>query len=255
MILHENPFSLTGRNFLITGAASGIGRVTSIILSKLGANLILLDINLAGLNETLLSCKPTDRIMCFDLLKSKNIKDEILKLTAEFGKLHGFIHLAGKPYISPLKTLNEERCNEVYTLNTYSALELAKSFINKNIYAGDKGSIVLVSSVYGLVGSAANVGYAMSKSALHGITKSLAIELAGKGIRINCVAPGFVKTSMMESIDGAFADDHTRILNQLHPLGLGEPEDVGYAIAYLLSDAAKWVTGSIISVDGGFTAQ
>jgi NAD(P)-dependent dehydrogenase (short-subunit alcohol dehydrogenase family) len=250
-----NPFTLIGKNYLVTGAASGIGKSTSIILSKLGANLILLDIDSSGLNETLKECKSTDRIIVFDLTKLKALKDVLLEHVLNFGKLHGFIHLAGKPYISPLKTISEEKCAEVYALNTYSALELAKIFINKNIYFGEKGSIVLVSSVYGFVGSAANVGYAMSKSALHGITKSLSVELASRGIRVNCVAPGFVKTNMMHEIDGTFTDDHVRILNGLHPLGLGEPEDVAYSIAYLLSDAAKWVTGSVLNIDGGFTAQ
>jgi NAD(P)-dependent dehydrogenase (short-subunit alcohol dehydrogenase family) len=95
----------------------------------------------------------------------------------------------------------------------------------------------------------------MSKAALHGITKSLSVELAGKGIRVNCVAPGFVKTNMMNAINGTFTDDHTIILDKMHPLGLGDPEDVAFSIAYLLSDAAKWVTGSILNIDGGFTAQ
>jgi NAD(P)-dependent dehydrogenase (short-subunit alcohol dehydrogenase family) len=252
---HYNPFSLEGRNFLITGAASGIGRATSIVLSKLGANLIMLDINLTGLHETINSCKSTDKLLDLDLTKTGPVKDELQKVVQDFGKLHGFIHLAGKPYVSPLKAISEEKCAEIYSLNTYSAIALAKIFIGKNIYAGEKGSIVLVSSVYGLVGSAANVCYAMSKSALHGITKSLSVELAGKGIRVNCIAPGFVKTNMMTTINGSFTDDHTNLLNQLHPLGMGEPEDVAYSVAYLLSDAAKWVTGSILSVDGGFTAQ
>jgi NAD(P)-dependent dehydrogenase (short-subunit alcohol dehydrogenase family) len=255
MTLGFNPFSLEGRNFLITGAASGIGRETSIVLSNLGARLILLDINRDGLNETLRLCKPSDRTMVLDLTCSEIIKDELSKVVADFGKLHGFVHLAGKPYISPLKTINKEKCSEIFALNTYAAIELAKVFINKNIYIGEKGSIVLVSSVYGLVGSAANVGYAMSKSAIHGITKSLSIELAGKGIRVNCVAPGFVKTNMMTVINGTFPDEHTDLLNKMHPLGLGDPEDVAYSIAYLLSDAAKWMTGSILNIDGGFTAQ
>lgn len=250
-----NPFSLTGRNILVTGAASGIGKATSIVLSQLGANLILLDINEAGLTETHESCKSTDQILVCDITKFQSLKDEIANAVQKTGKLHGFVHLAGKPYISPLKTISDEKCTEIFNLNTLSAIELAKIFINRNVYAGEKGSIVLISSVYGVVGSAANVGYAMSKSALHGITKSLAIELSGKGIRVNCIAPGFIKTKMMDDINGSFSNDHDEYLHKLHPLGLGEPEDVGYAIAYLLSDASKWVTGSILSVDGGFTAQ
>jgi NAD(P)-dependent dehydrogenase (short-subunit alcohol dehydrogenase family) len=255
MNISFNPFSLNGKNFIVTGASSGIGKVTSIILSKLGANLILLDKDYSGLIDTHLKCKSTDKMLTLDLMKASLVKDEIIRVISDFGKLHGFVHLAGKPYISPLKTINEEKCLEIYSLNTYSAIELAKVFINKKVFVGENGSIVFVSSVYALVGSAANVGYAMSKSALHGITKSLSIELADKGIRVNCIAPGFVKTNMMTEIDGVFADDHTALLDKMHPLGIGEPEDVAYAIAYLLSDAAKWVTGSIFNIDGGFTAK
>ncbi len=250
-----NPFTLEGKNFLITGAASGIGRATSIILSKLGAKLILADINQEGLVSTIKCCDSEAISLQIDLSDAASIKDKIFKAVSEFGKLHGIVHVAGKSYIAPLKSVTEEKCREVYSLNTYAAIELAKTFINRNVYAGERGSIVFISSVYGVVGSAANVAYAMSKSALHGITKSLAIELAGKNIRVNCVAPGFVKTNMMDSASSMFDSNYAETLNKLHPLGVGEPEDIAFSIAYLLSDAAKWVTGAILNVDGGFTAQ
>jgi len=250
-----NPFSLVDRNFLITGAASGIGRKTSIILSKMGARLILCDINESALANTLNECGVGSIMLPLDLSDPNLIKSKIPDIANSFGKLHGFVHLAGRSYIAPLKSVSAERCNEIFAINTYSALELAKAFINRNVYIGEKGSIVLISSVYGVVGSAANVAYAMSKSALHGITKSLALELAGKGIRVNCVAPGFVKTNMLDNASKMFDEGYAETLNKLHPLGVGEPEDVAFAIAYLLSDASKWVTGSILNVDGGFTAQ
>lgn len=255
MMNNYNPFTLEGKIFLITGAASGIGRATSIILSKLGAKLVLVDINQEGLTNTLNSCDSVAITLIIDLTDSASIKKKIVEVVEGFGKLNGIVHIAGKSYIAPLKSVSEEKCREVYSLNTYAAIELAKVFTNRNVYAGEKGSIVFLSSVYGVVGSAANVAYAMSKSALHGITKSLAIELAGKGIRVNCVAPGFVKTNMLDKASGMFDENYAETLNKLHPLGVGEPEDVAFSIAYLLSDAAKWVTGSIMNVDGGFTAQ
>lgn len=250
-----NPFTLEGKIILITGAASGIGRATSIILSKLGAKLILVDINEEGISLVINSCDNEAIALQIDLSDSASIKNKILEIVSVFGKLNGIVHVAGKSYIAPLKSVTEERCREIYALNTYAGIELAKVFTNRNVYAGEKGSIVYVSSVYGLVGSAANVAYAMSKAALHGITKALAIELASKGIRVNCVAPGFVKSNMMDAASDMFDKDYTETLNKLHPLGIGEPDDIAYAIAYLLSDVAKWVTGSIFSIDGGFTAQ
>jgi NAD(P)-dependent dehydrogenase (short-subunit alcohol dehydrogenase family) len=248
-------FSLNDKKYLITGAASGIGKATAITLSKMGADLILADINSEGLMETKTHCKSSDQLLVLDLSKSSIIKDAVEGAVKSFGLLNGFVHLAGKPYISPLKTISEEKCKEIYILNTYAAIELAKTFSNKKVYVGEKGSIVLVSSVYALVGSSANVGYAMSKAALHGITKSLAIELASKKIRVNCIAPGFIKTKMMGDTNPMFAENYGDVLEKLHPFGIGEPDDIANAIAFLLSEAAKWITGTILCVDGGFTAQ
>jgi NAD(P)-dependent dehydrogenase (short-subunit alcohol dehydrogenase family) len=251
-----NPLDIRGRKYLITGAASGIGRATSILLSKLGANLILVDINLEGLEQTKLACSDEDVIVQLDLLKPETFKKSIESVIVGFGKINGFIHLAGIPYLSPLRAINANKTLDVYKVNTYAGIELARIFTSKKVFAGEFGSIVLISSVYGSVGSAANVGYAMSKGAVQSATKALAIELASKNIRVNCVAPSFVKTEMMDDISSSFSSDsYLSNLEKMHPLGLGESIDVANSIAFLLSDMAKWITGSVISVDGGFTAQ
>ena len=215
----------------------------------------MVDIDIVGLNSTLDQCESEALILQMDLTDAKSFKSKITNTVSLFGKLNGIIHVAGKPYIVPLKSITEKKCREIYSINTYAAIELSKIFINRNVYSGEKGSIVYVSSVYGVVGSAANAGYAMSKFALHGITKSLGIELARKKIRVNCVACGFVKTNMLDSTSDSFNENYINTLESLHPLGIGEPEDVAFSIAYLLSDASKWVTGSVMNVDGGFTAQ
>lgn len=250
-----NPLNLTGRKLLITGAASGIGRATCIILSKLGAELILVDVNEQGLQQTQQACQNNSMVLNIDLSNAESIKQKVLDIVSIFGQIHGFAHIAGRPYITPLKGVTEKACSEIYKLNSYAAIELAKVFTNRKVYAGENGAIVLISSVYGVVGSAANVGYAMTKAGIIGVTKALAIELAPKGIRVNCVAPGFIKTEMMKNTSGSFDDNYMQTLNDLHPLGLGEAEDIAYAITYLFSDMAKWVTGSVMNVDGGFTAQ
>lgn len=250
-----NPLDLSGRSYIITGAASGIGKATAILLSRLGAKLLLLDINAESLQTMHALCEnPTDSLV-IDLTQSGGIKNSVKEKITAFGKINGFVHCAGIPYISPLNAINIEKSETLYRLNTYAAIELAKVCSNKQTYAGEHGSFVLLSSVYGLVGSAANVVYAMSKAAIIGITRSLAIELAPKKIRVNCIAPGFVKTNMLTANAGAFDEAYNLKLEAMHPLGLGDAESIAEPIAFLLSDASRWITGAVINVDGGFTVQ
>jgi NAD(P)-dependent dehydrogenase (short-subunit alcohol dehydrogenase family) len=253
--MHKNNLlDFSSKNILITGAASGIGRKTAITLSSLGANLILLDVNEEALKETQKECSENTRILVYDLLDTENLKKAVENKIAETGKLHALINIAGIPCVQPLKVLKTETVEKVLRINTLAALELSKIFCNIKNHQGDYPSIIFISSVYGLVGSAANVAYSMSKAALHGITKSLAVEMAGKNIRVNCIAPGFIKTEMFDNVSGAFDDEYNKRLSDLHPLGLGEAQDIANSIVFLASDMSKWITGAILSVDGGFTA-
>lgn len=247
--------NLRDRTYIITGAASGIGKALSQTLSELEARLLLIDINKEGLDKLQKSLPSESETLILDLTQTDSIKASIKAKVDTFGKLNGFVHCAGIPYISPLKTINTAKSESLYKLNTYAAIELAKICSNKQIYAGEHGAFVLISSVYGIVGSAANVAYAMSKGAIISITKALAIELASKDIRINCVAPGFVKTTMMDNISKSLDSSYLKTLESLHPMGLGDARAVAEPIAFLLSDAARWITGAVLSVDGGFTAQ
>jgi NAD(P)-dependent dehydrogenase (short-subunit alcohol dehydrogenase family) len=250
-----NPLCLENRRYLITGAASGMGRATAVYLSRLGARLLLIDVNEEALKDTHKNVGETDSILCLDLTDTEQLKSRIASDVEMNGKLSGIAHCAGLPYIAPLKMISEDTAMKVFKINTYAGLELAKLFSNKKIYAGEKGSIVFISSVYGMVGSAANAGYAMTKGAIQSITKSLAMELAAKGIRVNCIAPGFVKTEMGNQINHNFDEAYGEHIERLHPLGWGTPDDIAAGIAYLFSDMSKWITGIILSIDGGFTAQ
>jgi NAD(P)-dependent dehydrogenase (short-subunit alcohol dehydrogenase family) len=253
-----NPVELSNRRYLISGAASGIGRATAIYLSKLGANLLLVDINEEQLKVTqdlCLSHSSVLVVLSIDVTDYDAMRIGIMTDVESNGKLHGLVHCAGLPYIAPLKMISKDKVMKVYQVNTYAGLEMAKIFISKNVYAGENGSIVFISSIYGIVGSIANVGYSMSKGAIQSATKALAIELAPKKIRVNCIAPGFIKTEMRNHINHNFDIDHDNNIESLHPLGWGNPNDIAAGIAYLFSDMSRWVTGTIMNIDGGFTAQ
>jgi len=252
-----NPMSLNNKTIIVTGAASGIGRETSLILHALGAKLLLLDVNESGLYD--LQGKLKERVFCrtIDLMDNDAIKSILLDAKEEIGCTYtGLVHCAGIPAVIPLRALSNDQYEKVMKINTQAGLNLAKVFATKQGHdIEQQGSIVFISSVYGVVGSSANVAYATSKAAVIGMTKALAIELANKAIRVNCVAPGFIKTHMSNGVSTMFDASYEEKIESMHPLGWGEAIDIALGIAFLLSDASKWTTGAVFNIDGGFTAQ
>jgi NAD(P)-dependent dehydrogenase (short-subunit alcohol dehydrogenase family) len=251
-----SPMDLTGRRFLVTGAASGIGRATSVLLSRLGARVACADIDEAGLEETrgMLHGDAND-VHVRDLKEIEGIAGWLAELAGSFGPLHGLVHAAGVPAPWPLRTLSAPAWRDVFLINTEVALVLTKAFHGRKVYAGDYGSVVFISSVMARVGSPAASVYSMTKAALDGMARSLAVELAPRGIRVNCVAPGFVRTAMFDRAEKLQDPGYSARVEALHPLGLGQPGDVANAAAFLLGDAARWITGTVLVVDGGYTAQ
>lgn len=252
-----NLVNLEKKNIIITGAASGIGKACAKLFSELGASLLLLDVNepaLLDLSKTL-----SGKIVCksFDLTDFDALKKNVMASKEELGGSYtGFVHCAGVPSIVPLRALSNSQYEKVQKINVQAGLNLAKIFSSRSCHDEEQqGAIVFISSVYGIVGSAANVAYSMSKAAVIGMTKSLAVELSSKNIRVNCVAPGFIKTNMANDVSIMFDSQYEKKIESMHLLGWGEPIDVANSIAFLLSDAAKWITGSVFNVDGGFTAQ
>ncbi len=250
-----NPLDLTGRVFLVTGASSGIGLATSVLLSQLGARIVMLARNEHRLLSALPQLEGSGHLAkAFDLVASDGVPGMLRALSAEIGAISGVVHCAGAQLIRPLRVVTSQDIDALLKLNVTAALMLAKGFRQKGVHAA-AGSIVLVSSVMGLVGAPARSAYCASKSALHSMSKSLALELAPEGIRVNCVAPGFVKTQMLAETESTLDSEQLRRIEELHPLGFGDPRDVANAIAFLLGDTSRWVTGSTIVVDGGYLAQ
>ena len=249
----NNPFSLENKSILVTGASSGIGKEVAISIAKMGAAVILNGRNVERLNEVAkIINKNSTIIVSGDLTDSTTIKT----LVETIPKLDGLVHAAGIMRLLPFKFIASNDLNEMMNINftapTLLSLELVKKKkINNN------ASIVYISSITGsLIGSKANSMYAASKGAVSGMVKGMAIDLAKKNIRVNEVAPGMIETSGAFEIENVVSKDAILEDKKKYPLGTyGQPEDVANACVYLLSSASKWITGTKIVVDGGFTAQ
>ncbi|MBQ3626468.1 MAG: SDR family oxidoreductase [Synergistaceae bacterium] len=253
----RNLFNLAGKNFIVTGAASGIGMETALLLHELGAKLLLLDVNEELLNKNFGNIDNAVNISC-DLTDFDNLKSVIASSKQNYFEdgFDGLVHCAGIPSVVPLRALTNQAYEKVQKINVQAGLNLAKIFSGRGIYKADRiCAIVFISSVYGLVGSSCNAAYAISKAAVIGMTKSLAVELAPKKIRVNCIAPGFIKTNMADKVNLLFDDKYSDKIEAMHLLGWGEALDIANGIAFLLSDASKWTTGAVFNIDGGFTAQ
>lgn len=154
----------------------------------------------------------------------------------------------------PLRNVNSSAVRDLFALNVTTAFMLAKGLRHKQVRKSSS-SIVFISSAVGLVGQPGVSVYSSTKGAILSMTKSLALELAREGIRVNAVCPGVVNTSMTKGLEKAIGQENFQTVIDAHPLGLGEPVDVANAILFLLSPSSRWMTGSALTVDGGYTAQ
>jgi NAD(P)-dependent dehydrogenase (short-subunit alcohol dehydrogenase family) len=252
-----NPLSLAGRSILITGASAGIGRSTAGLVSELGARVTLVGRNATRLEETLRTLTGDgQRNAPFDLQSTDAIADWFSGLVTEQGPFDGLVHSAGIGSLVPLRVLTVSQMEDVMRINVVAAMALTKAFSRKRAYQPGTAAIVFVASVAGLTGAPARSAYSASKGALIAFARSAALELAKTGIRVNCVAPAYVKTEMFEDAFKTMTPEQMEtLIEATQPLGLGTPLDVAHSIAFLLADTARWITGSVLAVDGGYTAQ
>lgn len=252
-----NPLDLSGKLILVTGASSGIGRGTAHTLSRLGAQVILAGRREDALVETRFQMDNPQlhTVEPFDLNDIASIPDWVRTVVRRAGApLSGFVHSAGVSAAVPLRAMTDGRMLSVLGPNLHAALSLLKATTARGVVAETGASLVLISSIAGLVGEAGLVAYSASKGALHSAVRSAARELAAKRIRVNCVAPGYVETPMLQEARNTLPEENYAAIVSRHPLGIGGVDDVANAVSYLLSDASKWVTGITLTVDGGYTA-
>lgn len=243
-----NPFSLTGKTILITGASSGIGRAIAVECTRLDARVIITGRNESRLAETMSMLKDGDHMSVSCDLNDKN---QVATIVGSLPQLDGFVANAGCNRRMLCQFIKEENLDIVMRTNLISPILLTKTLL-KNKKINKEASIVFTSSIAAYHSSIGDSVYSATKGGIQSFSKVLAMELAGKKIRVNTIQPGMVRTGFVEnSVLSAedYAADEKR-----YPLGrYGLPEDIAHAAAFLLSDASSWMTGSSIVVDGGIS--
>ncbi len=255
--MSTNPFSLEGKTILITGASSGIGRQCAISCSLAGASLVLLGRNKKRLKETadLLAPSSSCKTYCFDLTEEEAVNSFIRSINSSFITLDGVIHAAGVSTTLPLRFSSFDKQETILKTNVMGPINLTKELIKKKGALVDGSSVIFIASIMATVGEIGKTLYSISKGALVAGVKSMALELAPRIIRVNSISPGVVKSPMSTSSVYSKDDESLARIEKLHPLGVGDVSDVANACVYLSSDASKWVTGSNLIIDGGYTAR
>lgn len=238
----------SNKRILIDGCARGIGKKTAVLLSRLGARIVMMDVNGELLTESIKDLFGSGhmKVVC-DLEDLHGLGNEINKIVSEFGPFNGYVHCTGIRSYRPLNVMDYQIVQRVMNVNFVSFVEIVKALIKKGNFEPGL-SIVAVSSISARIGGAGVGAYAASKAAIDGIIRSLAQELQKKKIRINSVMPGQVKT---ETYDETIGDNIDSVLSRQY-LGLAQPEDVANAIMFLLSDMSRMITGAALPLDGGY---
>ena len=251
-------FSLTGKKIVVTGASSGIGRAIALRCAEAGADIIAMGRCRERLEECVAafpSCTRS-RIVAIDfnvLHSFEEMEPVIADAVADLGKIDGFVHSAGTAFSRPLRVTQLNDFLVDYQLNVAAGFGLAGILSKKKYLNSDGASFVFISSVAARIGTAGKCSYSATKGALLSGARALAAELCGKKIRVNTVSPGYVANTGItrEDLDRLTAEGRQRIWDD-HPLGMGEPDNIAGPVVFLLSDAAVWITGSDLCVDGGY---
>jgi len=254
--VHRSFLDFAGRWVVVTGASSGIGRAIAIELARHRANVALVGRDVGRLAETASQLRGGEhRTLSLDLASHDELAPAIQALRRDTGPLYGLCHAAGIVDTRPLSSSTAPQVRALLDVNFLGGLELARIVCRRDVMSPEGGSLLFISSIYGLVGMPGQIAYSATKGALVAAARAMAIELARRRIRVNTLSPGLVETRMTESALDKLSSEHVEKLKALHPLGVGEPVDVARAAIFLLAPASRWITGVDLPVDGGFIAQ
>jgi len=240
---------LKGKTILITGATSGIGKATCEEAINYGARIIAIGRNTDELSELKARFSEQVQILKLNLLEVNYCDKIALAIAKE--EVHGFLHAAGISPTMPINREKRETWNQAMEFNVYIGVEIAQLLVKtKRPYLS---SIVYVSSVMADLAEKAKGTYSMSKGALNAISRSQALEYSRFNVRVNTISPAVVNTPLTVNSEYRKSEEGMRDILSKHPLGLGEPEDIANAALFLLSDVSRWITGTNLKIDGGYS--
>ena len=240
--------------YIVTGASSGLGEATALLLNELGATVIGIGRNIERLERMKARCKYPENMF----LESKDLTEDIeglpkyiKELKDKYGKFSGMAYCAGKLGIYPLKMLDFDNTIKVFNINYFAPIFMTKGFVDRRNNVGVGASCVYISSMDTIIGTRGQSIYSGTKAGLVASIKAISKEVSGQGIRMNCVMPSMIKTSMtidrFSNLTGVTED----MQKDSYPFGWGEPNDVANMIVYLLSDKAKFISGQNYIIDSG----
>lgn len=248
--------TLHNKTIVITGASSGIGRQIAIDSASQGAATILVARNKSRLEETRQMLVTGNHFVCpFDVTDFGNIDGLINEVYEKAGAISGFVHCAGLESTIPFRNMKAEIYENLFKINVIAAFEFARIISKKKYMNPDGGSFVFLGSVMSRYGREGKVGYCASKGALTSSIKAMSLELSSRKIRCNVILPGVVQTEMINKMFESIPESSVKQITDQHPLGLGMPEDIANMAVFLLSDRSRWITGSELVIDGGYSAQ
>jgi NAD(P)-dependent dehydrogenase (short-subunit alcohol dehydrogenase family) len=243
----NNPFSLSGKTILITGASSGIGKEAAIHISQAGGTVFITGRDEERLKETFDRLEGDEHAMKVADLTAETEMDSLI---TDLPKLNGILHCAGIVGPLPVKFILQEHIDRMFAINYMVPVNLTGKLLRKKKVV-ESASILFMSTIATKNPYFGGALYSGSKAALEAYAKTLALELVGKGIRANCLMAGLVDTPMIESpAEEAMQEEALERYVKRYPLGVGKPEDVMGAILYFLSDASRWVTGTTLILGG-----